>query len=103
MAAPTKEQLLSKAKEYGLEVAENAKAADIKADIAEYEAANPPAPDENAPVEQPKAKVKGYVVTQYFMDALKPGVAYNKGDILPDDISDDRIQTMLDNNLIKAK
>lgn len=61
---------------------------------------------EEAPVEAPKAetkKAKYVVVANYFMDALKPGVAYNKGDILPDDISNDRIQTMLDNNLIKAK
>lgn len=102
MAAPTKEQLLEKATSYGLTISEDAKAADIKAAIEEYEAANPPETDDAA--EKPKAaKAKGYVVTQYFMDALKPGVSYNEGENLPDDISDDRIQIMLDNNLIKAK
>lgn len=60
---------------------------------------------EEAPVEAPKAEVKKskYVVVQSFIDALIPGLLYSEGEDLPDDISDDRIQIMLDNNLIKAK
>ena len=52
--------------------------------------------DEAPKVEAKKSK---YVVVQSFIDALIPSLLYSEGEDLPDDISEDRIQIMLDNTL----
>ena len=54
-------------------------------------------------VEEVKDVAKQYVVTQFFMDAVKSGVSYRVGDTLPSDIPEDRIKNMLYLGLIKEK